>query len=157
MASFLVPEEVIGIKRLGAISRNGAMLDSKNARIAIPLGRIVIQDAADDIDCDLPASGAEALTALGMSVYRAFREEGVTDDVYDIDEQVSILRKGTGYADCETAAVAGAQVFVVHTGGDEGKVRDDVDAGNAVALPGVRFAESIASTGLVQITLNLPS
>ena len=151
--SLITPEEVIGVRRLGAVGATHCLTESKAARIALGEGLMVVQDAASDHDCDLPAGAAEVV--LGMSVYRAAKEEG-TSAFYDATEQVTILKKGKGFALCETACTKGGQVFVRHTGGNEGQVRNDADGGNATALPGARFDET-GVAGPVLIDLNLPA
>lgn len=155
MPSFMVPEEVIAVKRVGSIARNGAELDSKNARIAMNEGLIVVADTADDNDCDLPGATGEIKTALGATVYRAMKEEGASTH-YDADEQVTIIRKGTIYLTCKSACAIGGDVFVVHSGADAGQVRLDANA-EATLLAGARFAETLSGAGVALVTLNLPS
>lgn len=79
---------------------------------------------------------------IGFSVLDTSLEQADTPLGYENEVPMQIMRRGRMWVVAEDAVAFGAAVFVRFTaGGGEflGRVRSDVDAGDAVALPGATF------------------
>lgn len=136
-----------------------AVLDSKINALALPAGVFVCRDAADDA-CKVPAAAGDVTaTGFGFVKHDMAKEaqQGQTVD-FPAKHGVTVMRRGRMRVLCETAAAFGGQVYVRITanGGNTqlGKVRNDVDGGNATALTGCRFIRTISAAGLVEIEYN---
>jgi len=127
------------------------------AEAAMEPGLFVSQGTADEQV--IPAAGA-ASTIRGMILRSLDREvAGPSPDLtYAAGEGVNVLQSGRATAIIKSTVAKGAQAFVVNTGADAGKLRANA-GGEAVALPGVVFEESVtvsSGDGLATVKLNLP-
>lgn len=133
---------------------------------AIGYGVCVVQDEQDEdkarvpiLTTDISAAGY----ALGVTVHTHTNEQqyltaGGTG--YDIEDAMSIMRKGRIYVEVEDAVTAGAQAFVRFTATSPevlGAFRSDTGGGDAVALPQAFFRTNTAIGGIAILEVNLPS
>lgn len=147
---------------------------SKYATAAIPFGRLVVRDAADN-KVKLPAAALEILDANSESrpvegiviATQAIEEQptntlGVADanvPAYPANYPISVMRKGEAWVWSEQAVSPTDRVFVRHTAsGNEkpGNFRKDADTANAAQLKGARFASTTTAAGLVKVEIDLP-
>ena len=133
---------------------------------AIGYGLCVVQDERDDDKAHaavVTASISDAGSALGVTVHTHANEQqyltaGGTG--YDLEDAMSVMRKGRIYVEVEDAVTAGSQAFVrfeatspeVH-----GAFRSDADSGDAVELPSGFFQTTTAAGGIAILSINLPS
>ena len=131
----------------------------------IGLGLVVVQGTGDN-EARLPTSGDTATDAVGISVKNTDSEVNAGDPVLETTfipgSIVSAMQEGAAFVFTEDAVVVNAAVFFRITAAtlpDEqvGRVRSDVDGGDAVALFGSRFLTSAAAGELVKVSINLPA
>lgn len=138
---------------------------SRFAKTAMPFGRVMVWKVASGAEsCDLPTLTTDLSSGrqLGIGVWDPAKEPNPALG-YNAGQMVQIVRRGYVWMLCETAAQEGDNCFVRFalvsgTGSAPaiGKVRNNVDTADAVAVPGIRFASTIAAAGLVQVEINLP-
>jgi len=102
--------------------------------------------------------GAIALTGASDVVAGVVTK---TDALATVDvksgSNVTLLKGGSVFVNCETACTKGAKVFVRHTENGAlkvGDVRSDLDTDKAVEINGT-FSETLGSAGIVEIQINL--
>ncbi len=129
-----------------------------NVVAAVLLGYLVSLGADGDDSIIAPAAAGDVTTTpIGVVMHsHAIESSPSGDPQWPIKSTPSILREGRIWVVVEDAVDAQAPAFVVHTGGDEGVFRSDVDGGNASALPGAKFVTSTTGAGLAVVELNRP-
>ena len=141
-----------------AVAQNGELaypirtkvIDSKvAASAAIPFGIFVTRAANGTVRA--PALTGE-VTASGVGFALRDDTKPFNSAGYAVGDQIPVLRKGYIYALCETAWTEEGAVFARFTanGGNTvlGKIRNDADTANAVAIPNARFVTSGTAAGL---------
>lgn len=141
------------------------MIMSRWAKTAIPFGRFVVFKTASGAEsCDLPTLTTDVTAGrqLGFALWDPAKEPNAALG-YSAGQMVQVMRRGYCWMNCETACVEGAAVFVrfaLVTGSGNtpalGKVRQDADTADAVALPGAVFRGTLAAFGLVLVEYNAP-
>jgi hypothetical protein len=119
----------------------------------IPFGRFVVRDSANgDNAVKLPdTTGEVTADGVGFAVRVHTHPGGYKTATTDA---VSALKRGFIAAEALEAATKHGAVYVQFgLNADDGKVWASA-AANRVALQGVRFAESIAAAGTVEIEVN---
>lgn len=131
----------------------------------IGLGLVVVQGAVET-NARIPQVGDTATNALGILVRNTDSEvnEGdpVVTDGFPPGSMLSVMQEGACFVFTEDTVVANAAVFFRITGAAlpnelVGRVRSDVDGGQAVALFGARFVTGGAAGALVKVSINLPA
>lgn len=123
---------------------------SKNDVAATDLG--VGKFVAASVDGATVLAGASSVVA-GVVV----KDSILVSSTIQAGKNATILKGGSIFVYCETAAVEGDSVFVRHTEDgslEVGDVRNNVDGSNAASVKAT-FSETINSAGLVEIDLNL--
>lgn len=137
---------------------------SKLAQADIPFGRFVTRHTAgDDDQVRLPAlTGEVTATGVGFAIADTSKESpviGGSGGLHAATEAVPVMKRGRIVLVPEDAVTAGDGVFVRFTDGGGaltiGRVRSDVDGGEAVALPGATFVEDAGAGELCVVDLNL--
>ena len=133
---------------------------------AIGYGLCVVQDEMDDDKAHaavVTGSISTAGSALGVTVHTHTNEQqyGTAGGTgYDLEDVMSVMRKGRIYVEVEDAVTAGAQAFVRFEATSpelHGAFRSDADTADAVALPGAFFRTTTAAGGIAILEVNLPS
>ena len=135
--------------------------ESKAAAAAVPFGTLVCRRAspADGQDvCANPAATADVTArAYGIALRDETRKHGTG---YEINDQVTYLRRGRVWVTVEDGVTGGAAVFVRFTVEAPdlqlGTFRSDADTDKAVALPGAVYRTSASAGGLAMVEINLP-
>lgn len=131
----------------------------------IGIGLVIVQGTNDN-EGTLPSGGSTSATALGISTKNTSSEVNagnpVLVSVFSPGDVISVMEEGAVWVFTEDAVVANAPVFfriATATLADEqiGRVRSDVDGGDAVQLFGSKFLTSGAAGELVKVSLNLPA
>lgn len=130
--------------------------------IPIPFGVFVTIDSNDENNCRLPAVATDVTGrgALGFSEFTNTREN--TDEGWKLNADVNYVRKGTIWVVAEEAMLTTDTVYVRHTANGTGKttigaVRNDNDSSTCAALDGCSVLRYDATTGLVELHINLPA
>jgi len=130
------------------------VVDSYAAEGNIDFGLALVYgtDAAKQVK--IPVASA---AFVGASVYDMVHEQDDAGNAYYRDTQtVSVLRRGRIYVPTTVAVAAGEAAYFIHTGGDEGKFRNDADTGNADLVPTGVFRSNTNPEGLAILEINLP-
>ncbi len=131
----------------------------------VGLGLVVVQDT-DDREARLPTSGDTAADAVGIVIKSADSQfntgDATLDSAFRPGTMLPVMQQGAAFVFTEDAVVANDAVFFRITGAalaDEqvGRVRSDVDGGQAVQLFGARFLTTAAAGELVKVSINMPA
>ena len=158
-------ESISTTPRAGQIAENtqDSVRSGVVAEVSIPPGLLVVPGTTDT-QTKLPASAAEVLKALGVSVLLELGYE--LTDAFGIGRAVSYLEEGEIWVAVEGAVTRGAQPFVRFADGtgataaftQKGAFRADADTNtSAGVLPGCRFSSSTTGAGFAKVRLNLPA
>jgi hypothetical protein len=108
--------------------------------------------------CKYGTTGHVPLTAINETPSGVVMKSDIFDGVLAIaGEAITICKGGSIFVYTETACVKDTNVFVrcVANGALEiGDVRNDADTDKAVEMTNIKFAESLAGAGLVEIEIN---
>ena len=131
----------------------------------VGLARVVVQGVSDR-EAALPGGGSVSADAVGITKKNTDAEvnEGDPNLVsgYPAGSMMTVRQMGTLMVDVEDAVAANGNVFfriAAATGPLEalGKMRSDVDGGDAVQLLGAKYVTSAAAGGLVKVSINTPA
>ena len=132
----------------------------------IPLGTVVIQGANDD-EAQVPGAGTTSANALGILVNNTDSEvnsgDPTVEDGFPPGSTLSVMRGGAIWVNTEDAVSANGNVFfriqnaAAGTTEGIGKVRSDVDGGDAVQLLGAKFKTSTTAAGLAKVLIQNPA
>lgn len=132
---------------IGVAGNKGSIVpDSVRSYVAegdLAFGRYLTKGTNPDTQVTYPAASADVTSLAnfrGISIRDVARENNSVD-ILD-KSMVSCLELGDIIVEPETAVTPNDGVFVRFQGGNEGKFRNDVDGGNAVALPNARWITS---------------
>jgi hypothetical protein len=137
---------------------------SRLAQADIPFGRFVTRHTAgDDDQVRLPAlTGEVTATGVGFAIVDVSIEAatvGGGDGTWEAEDSVPVMRRGRIVLVPEDDVTAGDPVFVRFTAGGAGetpgRVRSDIDGGDAVQLPGAFFVEDALAGELCVVDVNL--
>lgn len=137
---------------------------SRLAESAIPFGRYVTRHTAGtDEQVRLPVLTGEVTGNDGGFAIADVSIEAATvggfDGQWEANDSVPVLKRGRIFLLPEDAVTKGDPVFVRFTAGGPGqtigRVRSDIDGGNAVQLPGAFFDEDAAADELCIVDVNL--
>jgi hypothetical protein len=108
-------------------------------------------------DCGPPTATADVTARpRGFSVRNQLTKPGG----YELNEPVTLLRKGVIWVQVEAAVAQDGQVFARFAAGAGGSVlgsiRGDADTATAVAIPGAVFRSSTSGAGLAKVEINMP-
>jgi len=101
--------------------------------------------------------GVVALTGANSVAGVVVKSDALKPTTLKKGSNISLLKGGSIFVNCETACNKGEKVFARFTANGElevGDVRADVDVDKAIEIAGV-FAETLDSAGLVEIEINL--
>jgi hypothetical protein len=136
--------------------------DTKISKFAgqIGFGLFVTKRAAqsDGVEeCGPPTATADVTARpRGFSVRNQLTKPGG----YELNEAVTLLRRGIIWVQTEGAVSQDGQVFARFAAGAGGSVlgsiRGDADTGTAVAIPGAVFRSTTSGAGLAQVEINMP-
>lgn len=144
----------------GQIADLGAFTEKVSglAQVALDAGLFLVKGTASN-QVKLPTATGEVTNNLkGVAVYQSLRMPTGGANRYAIGDSLPVLRKGRIYVPVISVAVTDDMVpYIVHTGGDAGKIRGDNAASNATAAPsGVKVIIGAAAGGLAVVEINLP-
>jgi len=131
----------------------------------VEVGLVVVQGAGDR-QARLPQVGDTSADAVGITVKSADTQFNTGSDLdgqaFRPGNFMAVLRQGSCWMVAEDAVTVNAQPFFRITGPvlaneQVGRVRSDVDGGQAVALNGARFLTSAAAGELVKVGINMPA
>lgn len=139
---------------------------SKTVKAAVSFspGLFVCKRTADDT-CDVPAAAGDVTTTgFGIGIRNVAQEphngtgsiDGGTVEFNPL-QQISILEKGVIWVLTEAAVNYGDPAFarITANGGNTtlGKLGKTADSGNATAITGAKFIDTIAAAGLARVLL----
>ncbi len=135
----------------------GQVADHNNIEImsgvaegTIPVG-VALTRGALDTGVIVPAAD---ITFRGVSVRSLDLEANASTAIEYVDgNEVAILTRGTIFVTVNETVAVGDSVFFIHTGGDEGQFRQDVDTANATAVVGATFLDAGTVGTLVRIRI----
>lgn len=129
------------------------------AEVALDCGLFLVGGSADQ-GVKLPTAAADVTNTLrGVSLYQDVKEPIKGLPRFKVGDAVPVLRKGQVWVPVVTADVATDQIpFVVHSGGDAGKIRGTAGAGPDGTIPaaGCRVIKGAVAGGLALVEINLP-
>lgn len=134
------------------VDANDAGIFSAVSEAIVPVGTALIEGSAAGTVIEANAAG----TFKGVSV-RSLDIQATAAGViqYEDEQEVACLRRGRIAVEADETVAAGEPVFFVHTGGNEGTFRNDVDAGNAQIVVGAEFVTG-GTVGQI-VVINIPS
>jgi len=128
---------------------------------AIGFGLFVCADTNDYDNAKLPAVATDITSrrALGFAPFTNTRE--ADDEGYAINKSINFVGSGKMWVVAEEAMTMADTVYVRFTGASAGSkyigaVRTDSDSSKAAALDGCSVVQYDATTGLAEISINLP-
>jgi hypothetical protein len=166
--TFIHPGIVYTVTAIIGVGGNGTGTvtnDTDAGGTAINLGVAVAVVAGDDTAAAAVVAGTTDLQVAGITVLNTEAEvnTGVQTDVDNFlpGDEMSVARSGVFWLLVEDAVTKGGAVFFRNdnaTGQDEaiGRLRSDVDGGDATALTGAKFGTSTTGAGLAEVKLNRP-
>lgn len=108
-----------------------------------------------DPETQVAVPAATFTTFSGFAVKKHPMEDESASDFAD-GETVDVLRKGRVWVPAVETMAVGDTVHVIHTGGNEGQIRNDVDGGNADAVAECSVLQFDSDNNLALISVNLP-
>lgn len=156
MQTSVLEDNLVAVR--GMVEEHGFVSSFANTEAAgIEAGLFVVRDATETESTRLPAATGEVTGVLMLGVSMWLPGRPPQDPEYAELDMVSVLRRGRIWVVAETAMALTDNVFVRFSGGSEGRIRDDVDGGDAVALPNARVvSETSGIDELCLIEVNLP-
>lgn len=133
-----------------------AVIVSKLATVAIPVGRGVVKATAWDL-CKLPALGTDITNLFqGVAILNSMREPGVPH--YAINSAVSVLRRGAIWLLAEGDVTDEGPVFIVNGSGagTPGKLRGDANTAAATQVTAAKVLKGATAGSLALVEFNLP-
>lgn len=162
LAVITVVGNVVGTAFTAVGTTNCTVAVVNHNAIPIQFGVFVTIDSNDENNCRLPAVATDVTGrgALGFSEFTNTREN--TDEGWKLNADVNYVRKGTIWVVAEEAMLTTDTVYVRHTANGTGKttigaVRNDNDSSTCAALDGCSVLRYDATTGLVELHINLPA
>jgi hypothetical protein len=111
---------------------------------------------------DLPANTGEVAKFMGVALYQSQREPTGTANRYAAKDPVPVLKRGRIWVQVDATAAAAltaeGAVYLVHSGAQAGKFRQDTGAGGTAAtlVSGARCVYAGTEGGIALVDFNIP-
>lgn len=136
------------------------IMTKENTAIAVPFGRFVVRDTADN-SCKLPGLSTDitnALLALGLALrHQALESSASGAPTYPIKSAVNVLKKGRAWVKVEEDVTPGSTVHVRYAAGGNGvgSFGDTTGTSERAPLAGAKYLSTALANALALIEFDL--